>query len=81
MFIGYKYMIEKKLYTGRSGGSNPCVCEKFRTRPDQPWGPPSLPYNGYRVFLAVKRPVRGVDSTLPFSAEVKEKDVGLHSLF
>ena len=24
--------------------------EIFRTRPDQPWGPPSLLYNGYRVF-------------------------------
>jgi hypothetical protein len=24
--------------------------ENFRTRPDQPWGPPSLLYNGYRVF-------------------------------
>ena len=22
----------------------------FRTRPDRPWGPPSLLYNGYRVF-------------------------------
>jgi len=22
----------------------------FRTRPDQSWGPPSLLYNGYRVF-------------------------------
>jgi hypothetical protein len=24
--------------------------EIFRTYPDQPWGPPSLLYNGYRVF-------------------------------
>ena len=24
--------------------------EIFRTRPDQPWGPPSLLYIGYRVF-------------------------------
>jgi hypothetical protein len=22
----------------------------FHTRPDQPWGPPSILYNGYRVF-------------------------------
>jgi hypothetical protein len=22
----------------------------FRKRPDRPWGPPSLLYNGYRVF-------------------------------
>jgi len=24
--------------------------EIFRTRPDPPWGQPSLLYNGYRVF-------------------------------
>jgi hypothetical protein len=24
--------------------------EIFYTRPDRPWGPPSLMYNGYRVF-------------------------------
>ena len=24
--------------------------EIFRTRPDRPWGPSSLLYNGYRVF-------------------------------
>jgi hypothetical protein len=23
---------------------------KFSARPDRPWGPPSLLYNGYRVF-------------------------------
>ena len=26
----------------------------FRTRPDRPWGLPSLLYNGYRVFLGGK---------------------------
>ena len=34
-------------------GSNPGVCEIFRTCPDRPWGPPSLLYNGYRVFPGV----------------------------
>jgi hypothetical protein len=29
--------------------------EIFRTCPDRPWGPPSLLYNGYRVFPGVKR--------------------------
>jgi hypothetical protein len=32
------------------GGSNPVGGENFRTRPDQLCGPPSLLYNGYRVF-------------------------------
>jgi len=31
-------------------GSNPGEGEIFRTCPDRPWGPPSLLYNGYRVF-------------------------------
>jgi hypothetical protein len=31
-------------------GSNPGQGEIFRSRPDWPWGPPSLLYNGYRVF-------------------------------
>jgi hypothetical protein len=35
-------------------GSNPGVGENFRTRPDRPWGPPSLLYNGYRVFPGSK---------------------------
>jgi hypothetical protein len=29
---------------------NPGGGEIFRTRPDRPWGPPSLLYSGYRVF-------------------------------
>jgi hypothetical protein len=31
-------------------GSNSGGGEIFCTRPDRPWGPPSLLYNGYRVF-------------------------------
>ena len=31
-------------------GSNPGGGDIFRTRPDRPWGPPNLLYNGYRVF-------------------------------
>jgi len=51
-----------------------CMCVYFRTRPDRLWGPPSLPYNGYRVFLpGVKRLGRGVDHPPPSSAEVKER--------
>ena len=26
------------------------LAEIFRTRPDRPWGPPSLVHNGYQVF-------------------------------
>jgi len=43
----------------------------FRTCPDRPWGPPSLLYNGYRVFPESKeRPGRDADSSPPSSAVV-----------
>jgi hypothetical protein len=47
--------------------------EIFRARPDRPCGPPSLLYNGYRVF-PVGKAARGVTLTIhpPFGAEVKE---------
>ena len=36
--------------------------EIFPIRSDQPWGPPSLLYNGHRVsFLGIKCPGCGVD--------------------
>ena len=35
-------------------GSNPGGSEIFRIRPDRPWAPPSLLYNGYMVFPAGK---------------------------
>jgi hypothetical protein len=36
--------------------------EIFRNRPERPWGPPSLLFNGYRVsFPGVKRPGLGFD--------------------
>jgi hypothetical protein len=41
----------KRLATGWTvRGSNPDGDEIFRTRPDRTWVPPSLLYNGYRVF-------------------------------
>ena len=59
----------KREYKKNSGKG-----EIFRTRPDRPWGPPSLLYNGYRVsFPGVKRPERGVNHPLSSSAEVKER--------
>ena len=40
-------------------------------RPDLPWGPPSLLYNGYRVFPGGrKRPGRDSDPSPPSSDEV-----------
>ena len=56
-------------------GSSPGGGKIFRTRPDRPWGPTSLLYNGYRVFPGGKvRPGGGVDHPTPSSAEVKKKN-------
>jgi len=45
----------------------------FRTCPDQPWGPPSLLYNGYRVFPGGKeRPERDADPSRTSRAVVKK---------
>ena len=45
--------------------------EIFRNCPDRPWGPPSLLYNGYRVFPGGKvRPGRNADPSPPSSADV-----------
>ena len=45
--------------------------EIFRTSPDRPWGPPSLLYNGYRVFSGGKvLPGRDADPSPSSSAEV-----------
>ena len=48
--------------------------EIFRTCPDRPWGPPSLLYNGYRLFPGGKeRPRRDADlSPLPTAVVMKE---------
>ena len=56
----------QRLTTGwKIRGSNPCEA-RFRARPDRPWGPPSLPYNGYRVFSGGKvRPEHAADHSLP----------------
>ena len=70
-------------------GSNPSGGEIFRTRPDRPWDPPSLLYNGHRVsFPGVKRPGRGVDYPPHPAPRLKEEysyastpPLGLRGLF
>ena len=50
-------------------GSNTSWGEIFRTCSHRPWGPPSLLYNGYRVFPGGKeRPGRDADTAPPSSA-------------
>jgi hypothetical protein len=48
--------------------------EIIRTSPDRPWCPPSLLYNGYRVFPGGKeRPGRDADPSPPSSAVVMKE--------
>jgi hypothetical protein len=55
-------------------GSKPSGNEILRTRPDRPWVPPNLLYNGYRIsFPEVKRPGRGLNHPPLSRAEVKER--------
>ena len=64
----------QRLATGWAvRGSNPGGGEIFRTRPDRPWGPTSLLYNGYRVFPGVKAAGAWRWPPTPTSAEVKER--------
>ena len=50
------------------------VGTRFSARPDRPWGPPRLLYNGYRVFPGGKvRPGRAADHSAPSSAAVMEE--------
>ena len=54
-------------------GSNPGGGKFFGTRPGRPWGPPSLLYNGYRVFPGGKSAGVWRWPPTPSSAEVKER--------
>jgi hypothetical protein len=65
----------QQLAMGRTiWGSNPGGGKTFHTRPDQPWGPSSLLYNGYWIsFPGLKRPGRGINQPPQSSAKVKER--------
>ena len=48
--------------------------EIFRTCPERPWGPPSLLYNGHRVFPGSKERLgRDADPSTPSSAVIKKE--------
>ena len=63
--IANEYGLDGSGIESRWGGG------KIFRRPDRPWGPPSLLYNGYRVFPGSrKRTGRDADPSPPSSAEV-----------
>ena len=51
---GWRSRYSDSLRAGRSGDRIPVGGEIFRTSPDRLRDPPSLLYNGYRVFPGVK---------------------------
>jgi len=61
------------LRAGRSRDRIPVGGEVLRTRPDRPWGPHSLLYNGYRVFPGGKAAGEGPWPPTTSNTEVKEK--------
>ena len=64
--IAIRYGMDDPGIESRWGGG-----EIFSTRPDPPWGPPSLLYNGYRLFPEVKAAGAWCWPATPiFSAEV-----------
>ena len=65
--------IATELRAGRSGDRIPVGGARFYARPDRPWGPPSLLYNGYWVFPGGKVwPGCAADHSPPSSAVVLE---------
>ena len=69
-----RYTFSNTGYGLDGPGSESRRGEIFRTCPDRPWGPPSLLYNGYRIFPGSKeRPGRDADSSLPSSAVGHER--------
>jgi len=64
----------QRLTTGWTARDRIPMGTRFSARPDRPWGPPSLLYNGYRVFPGSKvRPGRSADHSPPSSAAVMEE--------
>jgi hypothetical protein len=59
--------------TSRIQGSNPGGGEIFRTRPDRPWGPPSLLYNGYRVGYLFRGKGAGCGADHPHLSTIEVK--------
>ena len=62
-----------RLVTGWAvRGSNPGEGEIFRACPDRPWSPPSLLYNGYRLFSPGGKAAVTLITHLSSSAVVEE---------
>ena len=75
--VGKDSWYSDSLRTGGSGNRIPVWGEFFCICPHRSWGPPSLLYQGYRVFPGSKAAGAWRWRPIPSSAEVKER-VELH---
>ena len=50
LWAGIAHSVQRLVTVWTVRVSNLGGCEIFRTRPERPWGQPSLLYNGYWVF-------------------------------
>jgi len=74
LWAGKRSLYSDWLRAGQPGDRISVDGEIFRLCPDRPWGPPSLLYNGYRVFPGGKeQPRRDADPSLPSSAVGHER--------
>ena len=73
-YLNCVYTVGRVVQSGWTVRDRIPVGTRFFARPDRPWGPPSLVYNGYRVFPGGKvRPGRTADHSPPSSAAVMEE--------
>jgi hypothetical protein len=54
VLVGQVAQSVQRLTTGRTVRDRILEGTRFSACPDQPWGPPSLLYNGYRVLPEVE---------------------------
>ena len=74
LYVGRVAQSTQRLTTGWTVRDRIPVGTRFSARPDRPWGPPCLLYNGYRVLTGGKvRPGRAADHSPPSSAAVMEE--------
>jgi len=72
--VGWVAQSLQRLTTGWTVRDRIPVGTRFSARPDRPWDPLSLLYNGYRVFPGGKvRPGSAADHSPPSSAAVMEE--------
>jgi hypothetical protein len=73
-YVGWGGVVSTATFYGLDGQGIEFWLEKILcTQPDQPWGPPRLPHNGYQSFLGVKELECGVNQPPHLAPRLKEQ--------